>query len=65
MKLTREQVLKVLKEHGWEPTSLTAVNPNKRDASGEPEWVPGTFFDDQMGIKAEYDKKAVYAWLGY
>ncbi len=57
MKLTRNQVINILKDHGIEPKQLTA----KKDG----QWVEHTCFDEEIGVKPEYSKNEVYAWLGY
>lgn len=56
--LTRKQVLKLLKEHGWEPQNLTAFDKNHRA-------IAGTSFDDEIGVKLYYTKTEVLNWLGY
>lgn len=57
MKISRKYLLKILKAHGLEPAQSTAFKEGKL--------VKGTSFDDEMGIKEEYNLEAVKNWLGY
>jgi hypothetical protein len=57
MEITRNEVIQILKQHGWEPTSPTAALDG--------EWCEGTDFDSEMGISEWYDLQAIRDWLGY
>lgn len=55
--MTREQALKIIELHGFGSQENTAF----RDGIE----IPGTSFDREVGIKAEYTRAEVYGWLGY
>ena len=56
--VTRAFALKIIEEHGWGPTTPTAVEQN---GAG----VEGSDFDSEMGVKDAYLAASIYDWLGY
>ena len=56
--VTRAFALKIIKEHGWGPTTPTAIEAN---GAG----VEGSDFDSEMGILDAYLAASIYDWLGY
>ena len=56
--VSRAHALKIIKEHGWGPTTPTAVEQN---GAG----VEGSDFDSEMGILDAYLAASIYDWLGY
>jgi hypothetical protein len=57
MTWTREQVIKVLRAHGLETSSLTATKDGK--------WLAFSSFDAEMRIRPKYKVLDVRKWLGY
>lgn len=57
MKLSKEQAEKLLEKNGLNMYTLTGTENGK--------FVENTAFVDYFGITLEYNKEAVYAWLGY
>ena len=55
--VSRARALAIIKQHGWGPTTPTAV-----DQAG---LVPGSDFDSEMGVKDTYLAASIYDWLGY
>ena len=56
--VTRSFALAIIKEHGWGPTTPTAVEAN---GAG----VEGSDFDSEMGILDAYLAADIFDWLGY
>ena len=56
--VSRAFALKSIKEHGWGPTTPTAVEQN---GAG----VEGSDFDSEMGVKDAYLASDIFDWLGY
>jgi hypothetical protein len=56
--VTRARALAIIKEHGWGPTTPTAIEQN---GAG----VEGSDFDSEMGILDTYLAADIFDWLGY
>ena len=56
--VTRARALAIIKEHGWGPTTPTAIEQN---GAG----VEGSDFDSEMGVKDAYLAADIFDWLGY
>jgi hypothetical protein len=56
--VSRAHALKIIKQHGWGPTSPTAI---EADGAG----VEGSDFDSEMGVHGDYLAASIYDWLGY
>lgn len=58
MKISREAVVRLLREHGLETSTITGY-----DEAGQP--LLFSSFDAELKIKPKYDKQDVLTWLGY
>lgn len=59
MKITPEQVIRIIKKHGWNSV-------HQQTAVKDGEWVKeGSSFFEQVGDKDIYTIKEVKEWLGY
>ena len=56
--VTRAFALKIIEEHGWGPTTPTAI-----EADGAA--VDGSDFDSELGVKDAYLASDIFDWLGY
>jgi hypothetical protein len=56
--VSRARALAIIKEHGWGPTTPTAI---EADGAG----VEGSDFDSEMGVRDTYRAASIYDWLGY
>jgi len=57
-KMTRTQAVEMLKEHGFGTFDKTGL-----DIYGN--WISGSSFDEQVGVKESYTMAEVRNWLGY
>jgi hypothetical protein len=58
LKVSRAGALKLLKLHGWGPTTPTAIEADGAVANG-------TDFDSEMGVHDTYLAQDIFDWLGY
>ena len=56
--VSRARALAIIKQHGWAPTSPTAIEAN---GAG----VEGSDFDSEMGVHGDYLASDIFDWLGY
>ena len=60
--ISRKRTIEILRHHGWTTTQPTTTG---RINGGPLIWLPGTSFDDEVGIKDRYTVRELAEWLGY